>query len=93
MFCTNAKDNTVIETYPERIAGFRRYLDLLSTAPDEKDNLNAMDVKHLNGDIEYKDVTFGYEGKGTVLSNINFNVKRGETIALVGPSEDRTRNT
>lgn len=78
--------NSVIETYPKGIAGFRRYLDLLNTAPDEKDDLDAIDVKHLNGDIEYKDVTFGYEGKGKVLSNINFNVKRGETIALVGPS-------
>jgi ATP-binding cassette subfamily B protein len=48
--------------------------------------VSSIDVKHLNGDIEYKDVTFGYEGKGKVLSNINFNVKRGETIALVGPS-------
>lgn len=78
--------NSVIETYSKGIAGFRRYLDLLNTAPDEKDDLDAIDVKHLNGDIEYKDVTFGYEGKGKVLSNINFNVKRGETIALVGPS-------
>jgi len=68
-------------------------LDLLNTAPDEKDNLNATDVKHLNEDIEYKDVTFGYREQELVLSNIYFNVKRGEAIALVGPSEDRTRNS
>ncbi|MEO4055338.1 hypothetical protein AAFN87_18230 [Solibacillus sp. CAU 1738] len=36
--------NSVIETYPKGIAGFRRYLDLLNTAPDGKDNLNPMDV-------------------------------------------------
>jgi len=52
-----------------------------------------MYVPYLNGDIGYQDVTFGYEGKGTVLRTNNVNVKRVETIALVGPSEDRTRNT
>ncbi|WP_232698074.1 ABC transporter ATP-binding protein [Brevibacillus daliensis] len=78
--------NSVIETYPKGIAGFRRYLDLLNTAPDEEDVPDAIQVKHLNGDIEYKNVTFGYEGKGKVLTNINFTVNKGETVALVGPS-------
>jgi ATP-binding cassette, subfamily B, bacterial len=78
--------NSVIETYPKGVAGFRRYLDLLNTAPDEADVPDAIEVKLLNGDIEYKDVTFGYEGKGKVLNKINFAVSRGETVALVGPS-------
>ncbi|MFJ7467266.1 ABC transporter ATP-binding protein [Peribacillus frigoritolerans] len=78
--------NSVIETYPKGIAGFRRYLELLNTVPDELDAPDAIDVKHVRGDITYKNVTFGYEGKGKVLSHINFNVNSGETIALVGPS-------
>ncbi|MGE7608063.1 ABC transporter ATP-binding protein [Peribacillus frigoritolerans] len=78
--------NSVIETYPKGIAGFRRYLELLNTVPDELDAPDAIDVKYVKGDITYKNVTFGYEGKGRVLNNINFNVNSGETIALVGPS-------
>lgn len=78
--------NSVIETYPKGIAGFRRYLELLNTAPDEEDVPDAIKVQHLEGDIEYNDVTFGYEGKGKVLNHINFTVKKGETVALVGPS-------
>ncbi|KWW21758.1 MULTISPECIES: ABC transporter ATP-binding protein [Peribacillus] len=78
--------NSVIETYPKGIAGFRRYLELLNTAPDELDAPDAIDVKHVKGDITYKNVTFGYEGKGNVLSHITFSVNNGETIALVGPS-------
>ena len=78
--------NSVIETYPKGIAGFRRYLELLNTVPDELDAPDAIDVKHVKGDITYKNVTFGYEGKGKVLNNINFSVNSGETIALVGPS-------
>nr|WP_041808937.1 ABC transporter transmembrane domain-containing protein [Evansella cellulosilytica] len=42
--------------------------------------------KHLisRGEIEFKNVTFSYDGKQDVLKNINFSVKEGETIALVG---------
>ena len=78
--------NSVIETYPKGIAGFRRYQELLNTVPDELDAPDAIEVKQVKGDITYKDVTFGYEGKGNVLSHINFSVNHGETIALVGPS-------
>ncbi|MDG5789052.1 ABC transporter ATP-binding protein [Evansella sp. AB-P1] len=37
-----------------------------------------------NGEIEFKDVTFSYDGKQNVLKNITFTVKEGETLALVG---------
>jgi ATP-binding cassette, subfamily B, bacterial len=80
------KINSVIETYPKGVAGFRRYLDLLNCAPDKEDVPDAVEVKCLKGDIEYQHVTFGYEGKENVLNNINFSVRSGETIALVGPS-------
>ncbi|MFT8321524.1 MAG: ABC transporter ATP-binding protein [Bacillus sp. (in: firmicutes)] len=87
VFLTPIKQiNSVIETYPKGIAGFRRYLDLLNTAPDERDAPDALEVSSINGVIEYKDVTFGYEGKDKILNNICFQVNRGETIALVGPS-------
>ncbi|ARK30899.1 ABC transporter ATP-binding protein [Halalkalibacter krulwichiae] len=37
-----------------------------------------------NGEIEFKDVSFSYDGKSDVLRNISFTVKNGETVALVG---------
>ncbi|MBZ9534601.1 ABC transporter ATP-binding protein [Cytobacillus oceanisediminis] len=87
VFLTPIKQiNAVIETYPKGIAGFRRYLDLLHLAPDEEEAPNAIDIQHLEGDIEYEDVTFSYEGKDEVLTKISFSVNSGETIALVGPS-------
>lgn len=80
------KINSVIETYPKGIAGFKRYLELLETAPDIADAPDAIDVGHLTGNIEYRDVSFGYEGKENVLENINLTIHAGETVALVGPS-------
>ncbi|WP_342514728.1 ABC transporter ATP-binding protein [Sporosarcina sp. FSL K6-1522] len=80
------KINSVIETYPKGIAGFKRYLELLETAPDVADAPDAFDVGHLEGNIKYQGVSFGYEGKENVLENIDLTIRAGETVALVGPS-------
>ncbi|MCM3630358.1 ABC transporter ATP-binding protein/permease [Paenibacillus glycanilyticus] len=80
------KINAVIESYPRGIAGFRRYVELLETEPDVADAPNAKDVDRLHGNIEYRNVTFGYEGEATVLENISLSIKAGETVAFVGPS-------
>ncbi|WP_339209474.1 ABC transporter ATP-binding protein [Paenibacillus sp. FSL K6-3182] len=80
------KINAVIESYPKGIAGFKRYVQLLETAPDVEDKPNAREVNRLNGNIEYRNVTFGYEGEAKVLQNIDLTIRAGETIAFVGPS-------
>ncbi|CAM4096253.1 ATP-binding cassette subfamily B protein [Paenibacillus alkaliterrae] len=80
------KINAVIESYPKGIAGFKRYVKLLETAPDVADKPNAVHVDRLHGDIHYRNVTFGYEGEAKVLQNINLSIRAGETIAFVGPS-------
>lgn len=80
------KINAIIESYPKGIAGFKRYMQLIETAPDVADAPHALKVDRLHGDIAYKNVTFGYEGEAKVLQNINLTIKAGETIAFVGPS-------
>ncbi|MBH5318661.1 ABC transporter ATP-binding protein [Paenibacillus sp. GSMTC-2017] len=80
------KINAVIESYPKGIAGFKRYTELLDTEPDVADRPNAIDVDKLHGDIQYRDVTFGYEGEAKVLRSINLSIRAGETVAFVGPS-------
>ena len=80
------KINSVIETYPKGIAGFRRYTELLDTEPDIVDRPGAIDVPVLKGDIRYEGVSFGY-GDGTpVLRGIDLAIQAGETVAFVGPS-------
>lgn len=78
--------NSVIETYPKGIAGFKRYLELLETEPDVSDAPNAKTITNIKGNISYKDVTFGYENKDKILKNLNLTINAGETVALVGPS-------
>ncbi|GGD74950.1 ABC transporter ATP-binding protein [Paenibacillus nasutitermitis] len=80
------KINSVIETYPKGIAGFKRYIEILETAPDVADTPGAVDVQHLRGEIRFNKVTFGYENEAKVLQNIDLSMNAGETIAFVGPS-------
>ncbi|MEK3720018.1 ABC transporter ATP-binding protein [Paenibacillus sp. FSL H8-0034] len=80
------KINTVIESYPKGIAGFKRYTELLETAPDIDDVPDAVEVNSLRGDIRYRGVSFGYEEQAHVLHNIDLTIHQGETIAFVGPS-------
>ncbi|MEO5757560.1 MAG: ABC transporter ATP-binding protein [Mesorhizobium sp.] len=80
------KINSVIETYPKGIAGFRRYTELLDTEPDIADRPDAKTVSGLKGEIEYRDVSFGYGDGKPVLSGVNLTIRAGETIAFVGPS-------
>ncbi|NUU63375.1 ABC transporter ATP-binding protein [Paenibacillus agri] len=78
--------NSVIETYPKGIAGFKRYLELLETEPDVDDAKDAKPVLNLTGNIEFRGVTFGYDNKEKILRNVDLSINAGDTVALVGPS-------
>lgn len=51
---------------------------------EEEPNLGNILLKESKGNIKYNDVTFGYEANSIAVSNINLNIKSGETVALVG---------
>jgi len=56
------------------------------TLIDEKTEVNDGNqiLDHAKGDINFDNVSFSYDGEESPLKNINLNIKRGETIALVG---------
>ncbi len=80
------KINSVMETYPKGIAGFKRYTELLDTEPDIVDAPGALAVSGLRGEIRYEGVTFGYAPGRPVLDGIDLTIGAGETVAFVGPS-------
>ncbi|RUS48279.1 ABC transporter ATP-binding protein [Cohnella sp. AR92] len=80
------KINAIVESYPKGIAGFKRYVSLLDTAPDIQDSENAAELNGLRGDIRYRNVSFGYDADAMALEDINLSISAGETIAFVGPS-------
>jgi ATP-binding cassette, subfamily B, bacterial len=79
------KISAILELYPKGMAGFKRFLELLDSAPKILDRKDAIEVNSLKGDITLTDVTFSYDSN-PVLNNINLTINAGETIAFVGPS-------
>ena len=72
------------EQLEEGIAGFEKFEKVMSEK-EEYDSPNTKDYKDLNGDIEFKNVSFKYDSN-EVLDDISFKVKKGQTVALVGES-------
>ena len=74
-----------VEQYQNGVTGFTRFLEILDE-PIEKENENAVDIETLEGQIEFKNVSFAYTEDVGVLENISFTIEKGKTVALVGPS-------
>jgi ATP-binding cassette subfamily B multidrug efflux pump len=69
------------------MASGQRLIDVLDVALDIKDAPDAVDLPcNMDGSVEFKDVTFGYNPANPVLKSVNFRVNPGETVALVGPT-------
>ena len=67
-------------------AGFKRFAQIMETEPDIQEASDAVELEHVTGDIQYKDVSFQYTDKEQVLSHLNIQIPAGKTCALVGPS-------
>ena len=67
-------------------SGAERIFEIIDTEPLIADKEDSQEMPLINGDVEFKDVTFGYKDEKNVLEHVNFNVSHGETIALVGPT-------
>lgn len=75
------------EQFQNGYSGFVRFLEILAIAPDIADKPGAASLEHVEGNIEFENVSFHYEDTSEqVLSSINLKVRAGEYIALVGPS-------
>ncbi|KPL76027.1 ABC transporter [Ornatilinea apprima] len=68
------------------IASAERIFSLIDSTPDIKDQPGAFDPGTIQGDIVFDHVSFSYEGDDPVLENFDLTIRRGETIALVGPT-------
>src|SRR5699024_8816377 len=81
------KISALLELYPKGMAGFKRFTEMLDVEPDVQDRKGAQEVSHLQGEIDFHDVTFTYEhAQAPVLNKMSFNIKPSETVAFVGPS-------
>ena len=66
-------------------AAAQRVLDILEAKDDMEDTSESIGLKHLRKGIKFEKVSFSY-GNKSVLENFSLEIKKGQTIALVGPS-------
>lgn len=67
-------------------AAIDRVFETLDTRPDIEDSPNARPLPNMRGEIEFRNVSFGYRPDQLVLKNVNLHILPGEVVALVGPS-------
>lgn len=68
----------------EGLAGAERVFEVIDTEIDIKEKTEAINLERINGNVVLENVTFGYTDDKVVLKNINLEVKKGQTIAIVG---------
>ncbi|MDB2152543.1 ABC transporter ATP-binding protein [Clostridium butyricum] len=73
-----------MEQFQNGITGFQRYMEIMNHEA-ETDKEDAAELKEVEGEIEFKNVNFSYEGK-QVLKDISIKIEKGKMLALVGAS-------
>ena len=75
------------EQFQNGYTGFERFREIMDIEPDIKDSADAVELKDVKGEIEFRNVSFKYnDGAEEVLNNINLTVPAGAYMALVGSS-------
>lgn len=68
------------------IAAGERIFSIIDTRSEIKDKQGAIELRGLKESIEFRDVHFSYDGSREVIDGVSFRIRRGQTVALVGPS-------
>ena len=68
------------------VAAAERVFEFLEEKEEKPDTNNAVSIKNIEGNVEFKNVSFGYDESKTIINNFNAKVKKGQKIAIVGPT-------
>lgn len=77
--------SSVIRWWSSSMNAAQRVFEIIDATPDIAESKNAISID-LQGDIEFKNVSFGYEANKPVLKNISFSIKSGQMLGIVGKS-------
>jgi subfamily B ATP-binding cassette protein MsbA len=74
------------DAYSKAAVGYERICEVLETERDVRDLPGARVAPHLQGKIEFENVSFSYGEDSPTLSNVSFTIEPGQVAALVGPT-------
>jgi len=76
----------VWSSYQRMAAAGERIFEIIDAMPDIKDKPGAIEMPPIKGHVIFENVSFGYDNNHLILKNVSFEVKPGETVALLGPT-------
>ncbi len=78
--------SNLYNTFVNTIASLERIFETMDEPVKVTDKENAAAMPKIKGDVSFENVTFSYEEGVHILENLSFDVKAGQSIALVGPT-------
>jgi len=78
--------SNIIHEFQSAFSAAERVFAILDTEPEKEDSPDAISLTDVKGDVCLNDVTFGYTEDKVVLKNVFVNAKKGQTVAIVGPT-------
>lgn len=76
----------VITELQNALACAERVFSLIEEKPETADKENAYKLTDVNGDVVMKDVSFSYDKSKKLIENLDLDVKKGQRVAIVGPT-------
>ena len=77
---------SIVTFYKTAMAAATRIFGVIDSRSEVQDAPDAKPLDVIKGDVRFEDVSFGYDENERVLSNINLEVRAGESIAILGPT-------
>ena len=74
----------IFNTLQSALAGAERVFEVLDEKEEIEDKKSCEELTNVKGNVEFKDVSFGYSEDNIVLHDINFKVEAGKSLAIVG---------
>ena len=78
--------SNILHEIQSAFSAAERVFAVLDEAPEKEDDADARRLQEVEGDVCLQNVTFGYTEDKTVLKNVSVHAKKGQTVAIVGPT-------
>ena len=78
--------SNIIHEFQSAFSAAERVFTILDEEPEREDAPDAKSFTEVKGDVELQNVTFGYTPDKTILKDVSVSARRGETVAIVGPT-------
>lgn len=78
--------SNLMNTFINAVANLERIFEMMDEPVTVDDNPGAVEMPEIKGDVHFRDVTFAYEPGINILEHLSFDVKAGQSVALVGPT-------